>query len=180
MPGRRFQSSLRPINSLKHIIETNGSVSAGTKSTNDIVVADANPDPEVSPTKVTIGSKVNAIYLRVEVIGRISAGGVDNIYMVVFKNPGGDIVLGDLDSLGINRNRKWVIHQEMIMLTPIATDLASAFGFPRTFFKGVIVIPPKMRRFGIDDKLQVVLQHRGGEATQTTEFCLECIYKEFR
>jgi len=45
-------------------------------------------------------------------------------------------------------------------------------------FKGVIMIPKSLQRFGLEDRLQVIIGHRTGEATQKTDFCLQCIYKE--
>lgn len=173
---------MRPVNSLKHVIDANGLVSAAVQSVVDIVLADANPDPEISPTKVTVGSVVNSIFLRVEVVGVDSAGGVDNIYMAVIKNPSSEINIANLDKVGISNDRKWVIHQEMLMLTKegFGGTGAGAPRFPRTLFNGVIKIPPKYRRFGVKDKLQVLIQHRNGEVTQTTEWCLQSIYKEFR
>ncbi len=175
MPRR--MSGLRPINSIKHIVDSNGTVSAGTVSTNDVVVSDSNPDYDVSPAKVKNGATVHSIYLRVEVIGSVAGGGVDNIYMAVVKNPGANLVFPALNSMGTSDNRKYVIHQEMTMLTPF--EATGTTGFPRTLFKGVVRIPRGYKRCGIDDRISVLLQHRSGEATQTTRFCLQCIYKEY-
>ncbi len=170
---------MRPINSLKHVIDSSGSVADAVQSVTDIVLADANPDPEVSPTKVTIGSIVNSIYLRVEVVGIVGAGGIDNIYLAVIKNPSSEIAITNLDKVGTSNDRKWVIHQEMIMTGQPGGNPGSS-NIARTMFKGVIRIPPKYRRFGVKDKLQVLLQHKNAEASQRTNFCLQSIYKEFR
>lgn len=169
---------MSPINSVKHIVETNGIVIAAVASTTDVINAPAvsTLDLKATTNSVMRGATVNAIYLNVQVIGKTAAGGVDNIYMAVFKNVGSNLTIGNLDSIGTSDNRKYVIHQEMIMLAPSATGGI----FPRTMFKGVIRIPRGYKRMGISDKLQVVLQHRSGEATQATSFCIECIYKEFR
>ncbi len=164
---------LRPVNTLKHIVETNGTVSAAAQSVTPVIETVSAPVTG-NPTECHVGSTVHAIYLRVEVIGTTAAGGVDNIYMGIFKNPSNDLAIPNLDSVGGSDRRKFFIHQDMIMLTPQTTG-----GFPRTFFKGVVVIPRVYKRNGVSDKLQVVLQHRVGEATQTTRFCIECIYKEF-
>jgi len=175
--NRRGGMGLRPVNSLKHIVDTNGSVSAGTQSITDVVNTVDNP-AAITSNQVNTGCKVNAIYLRVEVKGRVTAGGVDNIYMYVYKNPGANLGNPPADSVGTNDNRRYVIHQEMLMTSPF--DSGTNTAFPRTLFKGVILIPRGYRRMGVNDKLQVVLQHRAGEATQTTEFCLQCIYKEYQ
>ncbi len=179
MPYRRQSGQglrLRPVNSLKHIVETNGTVTAALQSVTDVInTIDA---PVVgSPNSNHVGSTVHAIYLRVEVVGTIAAGGVDNIYMGVFKNPANDLSIPVLDLVGASDRRRFFIHQDMIMLTPL--DVTNGVAFPRTLFKGVIRIPRGFKRNGLSDKLQVILQHRSGEVTQTTRFCIECIYKEF-
>ncbi len=150
-------------------------MTAALQSVTDLVFTVDNP-AAASPNQVNVGSRINSVYLRVEVIGKDSAGGVDNIYMYVYKNPGNNLGLPPADSIGSNDNRRYVIHQEMIMLDFKGTTS----GFPRTLFKGVIVIPRGYRRMGVDDRLQVVLQHRTGEVSQLTEFCLESIYKEYQ
>ncbi len=130
-----------------------------------------------SINECAVGSKVFAIYLRVEVIfGGTPAGGIDNIYMYVFKNPSSSLTTPPVDGIGASEDRKYVIHQEM-MMTGNNTSLSDV---PRTLFKGVIRIPKLYQRNGYGDKLQVVIGHRTGEATQATNFCLQCIYKEFR
>ncbi len=166
---------IRPVNSLKHVVETNGAVSMGAASVTDVINTVDSP-VFTNTVNVHVGSYVRAIYLRVEVVGAASAGGVDNIYLGIFKNPANDLSIPNLDTLGGTDKRKFFIHQEMIMLSPPGTD---NLRFPRTMFKGVILIPKSYQRNGLADKLQVVLQHRAGEGTQLTEFCVECIYKEF-
>jgi len=169
---------LRPVNSVKHIIETNGTVSAALVSITDVINTVAFPDVTATPNANNVSSSVHSIYLRVEVKGRVDAGGIDNIYMAVVKNPGNNFIFPALDLLGISDLRRFVIHQEMLMTSP--ENLSTNTGFPRTLFKGVIRVPRGYKRNALQDRLQVMLQHRSGEATQTTEFCIECIYKEFQ
>ncbi len=165
---------LRPVQSLKHVVESSGLVSAAGQSATDIINTVNTPIAATS-NQVAVASTVHSIYLRVEVAGRTAAGGVPNIYMAVYKNPGNLIGAPNLDAIGTTDRRKYVIHQEMIMLNSLSDG-----SFPRTLFKGVIRIPRGYKRNGVEDKLQVLLQHRSGEATQTTDFCIESIYKEFR
>ncbi len=168
---------LRPVKSYKHIVETNGVVTAALQSVTDVINTVDNP-VLTTTNGVQTASTVYAIYLRVEVIGSVAAGGIDNIYLAVFHNVAGSLSAPALDTLGSSDRKNQVIHQEMIMTTPL--DTVNGVGFPRTMFNGVISIPRGMRRNAVQDKLQVILQHRSGEATQTTRFCIECIYKEFR
>ncbi len=176
MPRYSRAMRLRPVESLKHIIDSSGAVSGASASTTDVINTVDSPLAGTT-NQVKISSSVKAIYLRVEVISNTPAGGVDNIYMGVFKNPGGLLTAPALDNVGTSDRRKYMIHQEMVMTAAGITDNSL---IPRTIFKGVIVIPRGYSRNGVEDKLQVVLQHQTGEATQVTNFCLQCIYKEFR
>jgi len=168
---------LRPVHSLKHIVDTNGAIVAAAQSITDVIVTVDSPGAVTGPNQVEVGSTVNAIFLNVQVIQEIPAGGVDNIYMYVYKNPGGDLTGPAVDGVGASDERKRVIHQEMVMT---GTVLTAASAVPKTLFKGVVLIPKGLRRNGVQDKLQVVIGHRTGEATQSSNFCLQCIYKEFR
>ena len=96
--------------------------------------------------------------------------------MGVFKNPGNRFLAPALDTVGVTDLRKYFIHQEMVMVP--GSDVGEN-EFPRTMFNGVIKIPRGYSRNGVEDRLQVILQHRSGEATQTTRFCIECIYKDY-
>ncbi len=169
---------LRPVQSLKHIVETNGSITGAGASITDVINTIRNPD-EAQSNQVEIGSTVSAIYLRVEVVSIIGAGGVDNIYMGVFKNPGNLLTQPSMDNVGVTDRRKYMIHQEMTMTGQTGGNPGSS-NIPRTMFKGVIRIPKGYKRNGVEDRLQIILQHRTGEVTQKTNFCIECIYKEFR
>ena len=179
MRNRRSALRLRPVKSLKHIVDTQGALIAAAQSVTDVINTVTSPDLATA-NQVAEGSTINAIYLRVEVASVVAAGGVDNIYMIVFKSPGNNITPpGNLDSVGISDKKRFVLHQEMLMTGQNGSNPGAA-NIPRTLFKGVVVLPRTFKRFGYDDKLQVILQHRAGEATQRTDFCIECIYKEFR
>ncbi len=90
--------------------------------------------------------------------------------MIIMKNPGNNLVTPTPNAVGGNDNKKFVIHQEMVMLEKNTT------GLPRTLFKGVISIPRGYRRFGQDDILVIALLSPG----VNVDFCIQCIYKEFR
>ncbi len=176
MSFRRRALRVRPVQSLKHVIDTNGGVSGGGQSVNDVANTVSNP-VDTTPNAVQVGSTINAIFLRVEVIQKVAAGGVDNIYMYVYKNPSGNLATPAVDGVGATDKRRFVLHQEMVMT---GTVLTAASAIPKTLFKGVVLLPRNLRRMGVDDKLQVVIGHRSGEVTQQSNFCLQCIYKEFR
>jgi len=179
MPRHGMNRSIRPVQSLKHVIDTNGGVSAALQSiTNLAIVVDA-PAPNSSPEQVNVGSKINSIYLRVEAVAIVAAGGVDNIYMAILKNPGNNLVVPNLDQVGTSDNRRYIIHQEMMMTGQAGGNPGSA-NIARTLFKGVIRLPRGYQRMGVNDRLQLLIQHRVGEATQQSNFCQQCIYKEYQ
>ncbi len=163
-------SSMRPIHRLKHIIDAEGALVAGTQSVTTLVKG-ADAPVITSPTEVETGSKVNGIYLHVEV-SHTSGVGRPNVYLAVLKNPIGTLgTITNINSLGDSPSKKFFIHQEMIMMSGDAGN-----GLPRPIFNGVIKIPKHMQRFARDDLLQVVLL----SPTVAADFCLQCHYKEFR
>ncbi len=121
-------------------------------------------------TEVETGSKVNGIYLKLEAYASGTVGALANFYMIIAKNPGNNITMPTPNGVGASDNKRFVIHQEMVMLQQEVN------GNPRTVFNGVIVIPKGYRRFGPDDRLQIIVLTPGIDSL----FCFQCHYKEFR
>ncbi len=165
-----------PVQSIKHIVDVTGALSGAAVSTSDIANVVKDPDNDAAVNQVHYGARISAIFLRIDAVASIQPGGIGNVYMAVLKNPGNELGTIRPDAMGTEKSRKFVIHQEMTMLTN--GNATAQVEIPRTIFKGVILLK-RYRRFGIKDKLQVLLSHRTGEATQTTNFCLQSIYKEF-
>ncbi len=167
----RFRSrnmALRPINRIKHVFDVQAGLVAGTTSV-DIPIQ-ATDTPTLGATNsVETGSKVHAIYLKVEVNATTSAA-LPNCYLIVFKNPGGNLTRPVPNVVGASDNKKYVIHQEMVMLQQ--QDGSN----PRTLFNGVISIPRGYQRNGPNDLLSIHLLAPG----VTINYCIQCHYKEFR
>ncbi len=163
--------ALRPIHRIKHVVDAEGTVDDTPVVVVDLInTVDA---PVLANTNnVETGSKVNGVYLKVEVL-HTSTVGRPNIYMAIFKNPGNNLsALGmDPSAIGANDNKRFVIHQEMVMMSGDAGN-----GLPRVLFNGVIAIPRGLRRFGPADKLQLLLV----TGTVAADWCMQCHYKEFR
>ena len=164
----RNQSSMRPIHRIKHVVDVQGATGVGVALENALISTADNP-VIANTTEVETGSKVNGIYLVVEAYAT-SAAALSNLYLTVFKNPGNNLTMPEPNVIGASDNKRFVIHQEMVMLQQVAE------GNPRTLFKGVIVIPRGYRRFGPDDRLTMELLSPG----VTTFWCMQCHYKEFR
>ncbi len=161
---------MRPINRIKHVVDIEGGLVAGTQSVSPVIVATDTPTLG-STTGVETGSSVSSFYLHVEV-SHTSGAGRPNIYMAIMKNPGDNLPTTSLiNSLGDSDLKKFIIHQEMIMMSGDAGN-----GLPRPLFNGVIKIPKHYRRFAPNDRLYVILLSPAVAA----DFCLQMHYKEFR
>lgn len=165
-------SSLRPIHRLKHVVDIQTAVPVNTQVTNTLIVAKDAPVLAQTP-EVETGSKVNAIFLTVEVVAsETSTTATPNLYLIVFKNPGNTFSMLDGNKIGTSDLKRFVIHQEMVMINALDG------GSPRNAFKGVIMIPRGYRRFGPDDtlRLQLFIPSTG----IAVNACAQCHYKEFR
>ncbi len=164
--------SLRPVQRIKHVVDAEGSVDDTPNIVVPLIVAVDAPTLG-SPTSVVTGSKINGIYLHVEV-SHTSGTGRPNIYMLIFKNVGGNLSTAiNPKSVGTDDNKRFVIHQEMILMSGDAGN-----GLPRPLFNGVIAIPKGYRRFGPNDALQMILIT--GNTNIVADWCMQCHYKEFR
>ena len=175
MPGRGFNRSIRPVQSLKHIVDIPTSAVLAVQSVAPIAIA-VNTPTLGTTTDIHNGSTINAVYLRVEVIATTSFSQVPRIYMAVFKNPGNNLTNPNANGAGSSDAKRYIIHQEMIMVDGVP-DVSE---FPRTLFNGVIRIPPRLKRFGYNDRLVVLLQNGAGETTGITNACVQSIYKEYQ
>ncbi len=161
--------AIRPVHRIKHVVDSQQATTAGTAVTVNIIeTVDAPVLANV--TECETGSKVNGLYVKVEAYATSTAA-LSNFYMMIFKNPSD--TLGGIPNpnvVGSNDLKKFVFHQEMVMLEKNTT------GNPRTVFNGVIVIPKGYRRNGPNDKTQIKVLSPG----VSTEFCIQAHYKEFR
>jgi len=160
--------SLRPINRIKHVVDIQSALVIGVQNVNTL--SSTTDTPTLAATNsVETGSKVNGVYLKVEAVATSSAA-LPNMYIAIVKNPGNNLTFPNANVIGSNDNKRYVIHQEMVMLQK------QTGSNPRTIFNGVIAIPRGYRRNGPQDQLQILLFSPG----VTIEYCLQCHYKEFR
>ncbi len=160
--------ALRPVQRIKHVFDNQGGLTAGTQA--NVVVIQAVDTVTLADTNgVQTGSTINGIYLHVEV-NPVTSVALPNVYMIVYKNPGDNITPPVANAVGADDDKRFVIHQEMVMLQ------AQDDGNPRTVFNGVIVIPKGYKRFGPNDTLIVSLLSPG----INVNYCMQAHYKEFR
>ena len=166
---------MRPINTLKHTIDSQQSIPAGT-ATNITLASAAESAESTIAVQTDIGSKISSIFLNVQVVNSTNAvGAINNAYMFVYGNPGNNVPtssIPDVNEVGISNFRKMVFHQDMAMLSD-AND-----SIPITLFKGVLKVPRKFQRQGVGDRLVVKVGTPTGGAE--LDACVQCIYKEIR
>ncbi len=160
--------SLRPVNRIKHVVDSQYAVGLGVVDVKNIIKVTDTP-VLANTADCETGSKVNGIYLHVEVYATSSAA-LSNVYMYVGKNPGTNLALPNPNAVGSSDNKRFVIHQEMVMLQKVTNSN------PRTLFNGVIAIPKGYRRNGPNDLLVLVVFAPG----VNIEVCMQAHYKEFR
>ncbi len=168
---RRMNMAVRPIQRIKHVVDSSATLGAGTAL--NVTLIAAKDAPVIANTaEVITGSKVNGIYLKVEVASNEAqdVGAIPNVYLMCYKNPGSNITTGNPNVVGAADWKNLVIHQEMIM---IDNNLG---GNPRILFNGVIVIPKGMRRFAPNDILAIKVL----SPALNIALCVQCHYKEFR
>ncbi len=174
MPFRN-RNRLRPINTLKHTVDSQISIPAGTET--DVVLVQAVENAESTTAKDNdVGSHVRTIFLNVQVINSTNAvGAINNAYMYLFGNTGNTInpnTFPSVNAVGTSNLRKQIFHQEMTMLSDENDSI------PITLFKGVLKIPRKMNRLGVGDVIAVRIGSPVGGPE--IEACVQCIYKEIR
>lgn len=166
---RRFSNqSLRPINRIKHVIDSQFATAVATQANLDIASTTDTPTLGVA-NSVETGSKINGIYLKVE-ISPTSEAALANAYMFLYKNVGGNTTAPQANVVGTSDNKRFVFHQEMVM------NGDSVNKNPRTVFNGVIAIPKGYRANRPNDLLQLYFLTPG----ITANWCVQCHYKEFR
>ncbi len=164
--------ALRPINRIKHVVDSSATIGAGT--TFAFAIANATDTPTLAVTNsVETGAKINGFYIRLEAASNeaIDLGAIPNFYMYVWKNPGGNLTRLNPNTVGANDNKRFVIHQEMTML-----ENKGQGSNARTIFNGVVVVPKGVTRCGPNDVWEVVILC----PALNTAVCVQVHYKEFR
>jgi len=150
------------------VVDIQGGINLGTQKVEDIVIADDAPTLAATK-KVQTGSTVNGIYFKIESYATTS-GALANFYIAIVKNPGGNVTFPNANAIGADDNKRFVIHQEMVMFQKVTPSN------PRTVLNGVVVIPKGYRRMAPNDTIQVLVFSPGVNC----DFCIEAHYKEFR
>ncbi len=160
--------SKRPINSIKHIIDVSGNLVGGSESA--IPLADAVDAADLlQPTQVNTGCTISSLFVSVFILGEsATVSGLADWYF--WKIPNNAIAAGSVPTpgnTGVARAKKFIFHEEKgIFATEDGTPMV---------FKGVIKLPPRFRRMGTFDRLEIRLL-----SPVAAQFCIKAIYKEYR
>ncbi len=174
MPFRRRSSQMRPIHSIKHIVDLQNTIPGNATQTFTLVKSVDAPVVS-SADEVETGSRVNSFYLNVQTVANTTGAGIKNLYFMIYKNPGANIPLANIPSpnqVGQSDFKTKVFHQEMRMLSDAGDSI------PVNMFTGVIRIPKFMRRMGINDEISIAFFTP--DAGNSYDSCVQCIYKEYR
>ncbi len=163
---------MRPIQRIKHVVDGSATVGAGVQLLQTLASASDAPTLALTASCQT-GSTVNGIYLHIEVASNeaIDLGAIPNVYLIVLKNPGANITAPQANGVGSDDNKRFVIHQEMLMI-----ENKGQGSNARTLFNGVVVIPKGYRRMGPGDLIQLAIKCPSLDVA----FCFQAHYKEFR
>ncbi len=165
-------SRLHPVNSVKKVIDSSGKTTAAANS--DTVVANVSALAWVDGADANVpqGCTISSVFLSLFIwIDESTASATPIVDFFIAKNPGSNLTLPTPGATGGNDNRRWVLHEEK----GLSNDITATGGTPMVF-KGVIKIPPRLRRMGADDQLVV----RINTANHAAYFCIKCIYKFFQ
>ncbi len=160
---------LRPVNSIKKVVEASGALVAATTSTIDLVATvDGTAWVDAADASVPQGCTVSSIYLSVYGIVNGDGTAAPIFQWYVGKNPNNQLTMPAPNAAGGNSNRRWIVHSERGLT-------GNSSGTPM-MFKGVIKLPPRMRRMGRDDHifLKIISLNFAGA------FCIQAIYKFFQ
>ncbi len=172
MPRYRRMGNIRPVNRIKHVVDTSATLGANTNL--PLILATATDTPTLAvTTSVETGCRINGFYIRFEAASNeaIDLGAIPNFYFIVWKDVGQNLTQPNANAVGASDVKRFVIHQEMTML-----ENKGQGSNARTIFNGVVVIPKGMRRMAPNDRWNVAVLC----PALNTAVCMQAHYKEFR
>ncbi len=169
VPFRRGYAR-RPVNSIKHIIDSEGVLTGGLGSANTIATAVPNVDTvNFNPGDIRVGGTINGFFLSIFIIGATGApvNGAFDWFLMKLHDQQTAPVPGNT---GVSKLRNQIIHEEKGLV-------GSGDGTPMVF-KGVIAVPKGMRRMREGDSWIITLRNTQ-QGSDDGQFCLKAIYKSY-
>ncbi len=162
--------SLRPVRSEKHEVSwTNlGQNASATQSIEIIKAVDA---PTVA-SQVSVGATVKSVFFETNLNGVDNSGTVQVFHWLIFKDPGDELGV-QVPSAYNAINKKFILHRGMEMLPEIPIGSGGTVQTKRVF---VVKIPPRLRRFDLNDALKF---NYISTSASGINYCGLAIFKEF-
>ncbi len=165
---------MHPIQRIKHVVDIQQALPINVSLNVPIIISKDLP-VLANQEECQTGSTVHGLFATVEVVAsETSTSATPNLYIYFAKSPANILTssMPNGNNVGASDLKKYVIHQEMIMLNPVDG------GNPRNVFKGVIKIPKGYKRNGPNDRfLMFMFIPSTGVAVN---ICAQFHYKEFR
>ncbi len=160
------------VQSFKHVIDAEYTLTAGGKSVIPIGDVVNSRAAATNPLENIVGETVNGIFLSIFIIGSTGAPVNASQNWYIAKARSGQDITADFPNpgeTGVSDVRNQIFHEEKGM---VGSGDGTAMAF-----KGVVVIPKAMRRMREGDRFFVAL--RSLDATVDSNGCLKAIYKSF-
>ncbi len=170
MPRRQYRRrGMAPIiTSIKNVRDT--TAPTGTTQFSSNLAKAVNTPLSTVDTDVSNGCLIKAIWLSFDVCGLAATGVLQRTGIYLIKNPGANLTLPDVFSVGTSNEKKFVIKQWQVM------TMRNQDGNPPFHWEGWIKIPKRYWRMGTDDLWQLALK----VTTAAGHFSAQAIYKWYR
>ncbi len=162
--------SLSPISKIKHVIDTEGVLTAATQVGIPIADTVIVPNATFAPVEVPLGDTINGFYITLFMIGASGVGANGSLAWILYKERSGQAALAPTpNNVGVSTIRNQVIHQEKGLA-------GSQDGTPMAF-KGVVVVPKAYRRAREGDRWFIRILNT--DATNDVNFCVQVHYNSY-
>ncbi len=159
--------ALRPVNSFKRIIDTDGALVAGSVSTTTVAAASSTTaaDPTGS-TDVPIGARLSSIFYSLYVYSDATEVQVPLIDVYWAKWPSSLVVEPTPGSTDISPVKRYIMHEEKGLAGNRTTGQAMVI-------KGVLKIPKVWQRWALGEQLEMRILSSNASGV----FCSKHIYR---
>jgi len=167
---RGNRSQLRPINSVKNIVQEISAVAAAAQATT--VIAQAVDAPTLAATtEVEKACRINQIYIEVWIYGAAADNVNSPITWMLFQNPSNAFTTPAPSTVGASDLKRYVIAMGKGLVGN------QAVGNPPYLIRGWFAVPKVRRRMGQDDTINFVLINNTAGVINT---CKLFIYKWYK
>lgn len=166
MPRRGL--ALRPINSVKNIVDGTFIGVAASVTTN-VLIGDGVNTYAGGTTEIPIGAKVRSVYLFFQIQPQAAQGNVDAFFFKASPTEATALLAVTPGVTGGSTSRRFILHEEK-GIPGIYNNGAS----PHTF-RGVLKIPRGRQRIGEGDKIYLRIR-----CSTAYDACVKVIYKFYQ